>query len=117
MYTAMYLYPVPARTEDAFRAIEQEAGDRYQSHGALDHELYRAADVGPKHGCAGFESAVDLRNDELLYVGMDHFHDRAHHDDVMDAVDTDDRVAELFEELTDLVDIDRVVRGAFDRVS
>ncbi|MBE3598632.1 MAG: hypothetical protein IMX02_07485 [Limnochordaceae bacterium] len=41
--------------------------------------------------------------------------DRVHHDEVMARVDGDERIVMLYRQLTQLIDVSRVVRGEFDR--
>lgn len=117
MYTVVYLYPVPDRHAAAFVDLQRAAGDRYRAHGAVETATYRPAALASTYGCAGFRDEVDVREDESLYVGLDGFRDEAHHDEVVARVDADPEVADLYEALTDLLDVNRVVRGEFERVA
>ena len=59
--------------------------------------------------------ALEVGEDEVLFIGLSRFHDRAHHDRVMAQVDADERIGELYGQVTRLLDVGRVLRGEFER--
>ncbi len=52
-----------------------------------------------------------------MFIGISRFADRAHHDRVMEQVDSDPRIAELYAEVMAILDVGRIVRGEFERVA
>ncbi|MBE3597537.1 MAG: DUF1428 family protein [Limnochordaceae bacterium] len=112
---AIYICRVPRARVDPFLRIQQEAAELYKTHGALDDITWTPADLAPKYGCIGFQDALSPGGDEVILVGISIFRDRAYHDEVMARVDADERIVTLYRELTQLIDVSKVVRGEFDR--
>lgn len=113
MYTVVYLFPVHRSNVPTFLRVQKEAGEIYLRYGALADETLAPVDVGTAYGCAGFSGLLELREGEDLYVGLSRFHDRAHHDAVMAEVDADVRIDALYTEMSNVLEMPRVVRGAF----
>lgn len=116
MFTSIYVYRVPRKNVEAFLRVQQEAAAIYQRYGALDDETLAPINLAAKYGCIAFSDAFDVGKDEEVLIGVSRFRDRAHHDKVMAQVDSDDRIGELYDKVTALLDIGRVVRGEFERV-
>lgn len=116
MFTSIYIYRVPRKNVDAFLRIQQEAAAIYQRYGALADETYAPVNLEAKYGCVPFSEVLDVEEDEVVLIGFSRFRDRAHHDQVMSQVDSDERISDLYGEVTKLLDINRVVRGEFERV-
>ena len=117
MYTAVYIYRVPKRNTAAFLRVQKEASEIYKRYGALADETFSLILSEAKYGCAAFPIALDVGEDEEVFLGLSRFLDRAHHDKVMAQVDKDDRINELYSEVIALFDIARVVRGEFECVA
>jgi uncharacterized protein YbaA (DUF1428 family) len=115
MFAAIYLFPVRRERVEEFLRVQAAARGVYLEHGCLDDATYAASDLAPKYGCASFADGIPLDPGEELFVGVSSFRDRAHHDEVMARVDADERIAALYDEVTKLFDIARVVRGEFER--
>lgn len=113
MYTVIYLFPVPIAKVDAFLRVQREAGKIYMQYGALSDETLEPLDLQAAYGCAGFADTLALKGDEDLYMGLSRFRDLAHHDEVMAKVDTDARIGVLYDEMLNVLEMPRVVRGAF----
>lgn len=116
MFTSIYIYRVPKENVDEFVRIQKEAAEIYQRYGALADETYAPVNLEAKYGCVSFSEALDVGEDEEVFIGISRFRDRAHHDQVMSQVDSDSRIGDLYNEVTKLLDIGRVVRGEFERV-
>jgi uncharacterized protein YbaA (DUF1428 family) len=115
MYTSIYIYRISRSNVEAFLRIQQEAADIYKHYGALDDETFSPVDLTAKYGCLAFTDVLELAEDEVLLIGLSRFKSRAHHDEVMAKVDADERINRLFEEVTGVLDISRLVRGEFER--
>ena len=114
MYVSIYIYRVPRENAAAFLDVQKEAAAIYKRHGALVDETYALASLEAKYGCAAFAQALDVEKGEEVFFGLSRFRDRAHHDEVMTQVDGDERINELYDEVTKLLDVGRVVRGEFE---
>lgn len=113
MYTVIYLFPVPTANVDTFLRVQREAGKIYTQYGALSDETLEPLDLQAAYGCAGFADTLALKGNEDLYMGLSRFRDLAHHDEVMSKVDTDARIGVLYDEMLNVLEMPRVVRGAF----
>lgn len=116
MFTSIYIYRVPRKNVDAFLRVQQEAAEIYQRYGALADETFAPVNLEAKYGCMSFGDTLSVGEDEEVFVSLSRFRDRAHHDEVMAQADSDERISELYDEVTTLIDIGRVVRGEFERV-
>ena len=116
MFISTYIYRVPRENVDVFLRVQQEAAAIYRHHGAIDDATFAPVNLEAKYGCAGFTDAFDTREGEEVFIGLSSFHNRLHHDTVMAQVDRDERIGELYEKVASLLDVDRVIRGEFERV-
>lgn len=116
MYTSIYIYRVPRKNVDPFLRLQREAAEIYQRYGALADETFAPVDLKAKYGCVPFFKALDVAEDEVIFIGLCRFRDRAHHDQVMAQIDSDGRIDELYDQVTELLDVGRVVRGEFEGV-
>lgn len=116
MFTSIYVYRVPRQNSEAFLQVQREAAAIYQEYGALDDETFAPVNLESKYGCIAFPGALEVGEDEELFVSLSRFRDRSHHDEVMGLVDADGRIELLYEQVTGLLDVGRVVRGEFQRV-
>lgn len=116
MFTVVYIFRVSQADVAAFLRIQKEAAKIYQYHGALNDETLAPFSLDAKYGCGSFSSAVDIENDEEVYIGLSQFESRIHHDEVMAKVDTDERIDKLYTEMLTVVDMTRTLRGEFERV-
>jgi uncharacterized protein YbaA (DUF1428 family) len=116
MFSSIYMYRVPRENFEAFLRVQREAAVIYQEYGALGDETFAPANLKPKYGCIAFPAAFEVKEGEELLISLSRFRDRAHHDEIMKLVDADDRIDRLYEQVTRLVEVDRVVRGEFERV-
>lgn len=116
MYTSIFIYPVPNQNVDKFIDIQKEAAALYKEYGALDDETFEPVDLEAKYGCLAFNNIHGIKSDEKLFVSLSRFNDRAHHDHVMAQVDADERINELYDKVTAIVDLSRIRRGEFERI-
>lgn len=117
MFSSIYIYPVPTARMDDFLRVQTAALEIYREYGAHDDVTYRPVDTSAKYGCRGFDTAVELRDGEEPFVSVSQFRDRRHHDEVMAQVDRDPRIDRLFEEIQTVIDLERIVRGEFERAA
>jgi uncharacterized protein YbaA (DUF1428 family) len=111
---ALYICPVPRNVADDFIRIQAAASRIYCEHGALEDVTYAPVSLEAKYGCASFRDALTRADDEDVYVGSARFRDRGHHDEVIARVDGDPRIGALYREISELIDVSRIVRGEFE---
>jgi uncharacterized protein YbaA (DUF1428 family) len=119
VYTSIYLYRLLRENAEAFLQVQRDAADIYRQIyrqcGALKEETFAPFDLNAKYGCLAFTDVLELTEGEVLFVGLSRFRDKAHHDEVMAKVDRDARIEQLFEQVTGLLEMSRLVRGEFER--
>ncbi|WP_416144654.1 DUF1428 family protein [Planococcus koreensis] len=113
MYLEIYLYPVLEENRERFLKINREAEQIYKVYGALESETYAAASTEPEYGCLGMASAVELRDSEVLMLEINRYHHQVHQRQVLEKVDKDERIENLYDQMTKVIDISRTVRGEF----
>ncbi len=113
MYTAVYFYRVPKKNIDEFLMIQKESAKIYKKYGALEDWTFAAVNFEAKYGCASLIERIDLAANEELYFSFTLFKSKEDHDRVMGLVDSDPHIKKLFDQVCQLIDISRVVRGEF----
>lgn len=116
MYAAVYFYRVPASKQEQFVTLQRKAAEIYEQHGALSDWTFEADDLAAAYGCRSFDDEIETDDEEVLYFSISQFESEEHHDEVMAAVDEDPTIHELYEEISGIIDVDRAVRGEFNRV-
>ncbi|MFY3790731.1 DUF1428 family protein [Ureibacillus sp. MALMAid1270] len=116
MYNVLFLYPVLKQNKDRFVEINKKASFIYKEYGAIEDETFQSTFIHAIYGCKGMDTSVELQENETLMCSVSTFNDKHHHDIVMEKVDSDHRIEELFNEMIKVIDISRVVRGEFEKV-
>lgn len=116
MYRVIYLYPVPKPNMNKFIQINKKASLIYKQHGAVEDDTFQSTFVDSVYGCVGMRSSVRLDKNEMLMVSISTFHDQDHHNRVMEKVDNDKEIIDLYHEMLTVIDMSRVVRGEFEKV-
>lgn len=113
-YMVIVMIPVPSALIDRVISIHQQAGLLYKQLGARNVEVLLLVDGAPKYGCLGLADAVPLEAGERLIMVMDYFDNEDTYLSVSKIADEDSAVSELFNELSAIVDISRIVRAEFE---
>lgn len=113
MYLEIYLYPVLEKNIEQFIKINRAAEQVYKEYGARDSETYTASSIDPAYGCLGMASAVELRTGEVLMLEINRYQHQDHQRQVMEKVDKDERIGNLYDQMTKVIDMNRTVRGEF----
>lgn len=113
MYLEIYLYPVQEENKEQFLIINREAERIYKEYGAIESETYMAASNEPEYGCLGMQSAVELLEGEILMIEINRYHNKDHHSQVLEKVDNDEQIENLYNQMIKVIDISRTVRGEF----
>ncbi|MCG7344837.1 DUF1428 family protein [Sporosarcina sp. ACRSL] len=113
MYLEIYLYPVLEENQEKFIEINREAERIYKEYGAIESDTFMAVSIQPEYGCAGMVSAVELHENEILMLEINRYHNKEHHRQVLEKVDNDKQIGELYVQMTKVIDMNRTVRGEF----
>lgn len=113
MYLEIYLYPVLEVNKGEFLKINQEAERIYIEYGAIESDTFTATSIQPEYGCSGMVSAVELRENEVLMLEINRYHNKIHHSQVIEKVDNDEQIEKLYNQMTKVIDVSRTVRGEF----
>jgi uncharacterized protein YbaA (DUF1428 family) len=116
VFNVIYNYRVPQKVEEEFLHIQSKASEIYRSYGSLEQETFVLTNQKLKFRCVPFSNVIDVDDDERVFVSLSRFRGKAHHDDVMRQIDSDLRIDRLFQEITGLIDLNRVIRGEFENV-
>lgn len=116
MYNVLYLYPVLKHKKDRFIEINKKAALIYKEYGAIEDDTFQSTFIDAIYGCKGMEASVELHENETLMCSVSTFNNKHHHDIVMGKVDSDIRIDELYNEMIQVIDMSRVVRGEFEKV-
>ena len=84
MFVAIYKYTMPDDKTKKYVDLEKQAIQIYQEHGCLGVEIYRDA------------------QDPRKWMEINRYKDRAHFNEVMEAVDRDPKIRSLLQEFIQL---------------
>ncbi|CAM5214807.1 hypothetical protein UACE39S_05091 [Ureibacillus acetophenoni] len=87
----------------------------YKEYGAIEDDTYQSTFIQAIYGCKGMDTSVELNENETLMCSVSTFNDKHHHDIVMEKVDSDHRIEELFNEMIKVIDIRMVAGGKLKR--
>ena len=90
--------------------INKEAERIYKRYGAIESDTFTAVSIQAEYGCAGMVSAVELHENEILMLEVNRYHDQEHHRQVLEKVDNDEQIGELYRQMTKVIDMSRTVR-------
>lgn len=116
MYTSIYFYRVPKKNIEAFLRIQTLASDIYKKYGAIDDWTFASDCLSPKYGCTSITKIIPSNADEEIFFSLSLFQSKADHDKIMSQVDNDSEIEKLFSQISELIDLSKVIRGEFNRV-
>ena len=116
MYISIYIFRVSKKNVNQFLQIQRKTAEIYKQYGALQDITYVSADLKAKYGCAAFGDIFNVSKDEVVLIEISSFRNRAHHNEVMKKVDSDEQIEKLYAEVTKLLEVGRIVRGEFESV-
>ncbi|WP_077324538.1 DUF1428 family protein [Virgibacillus siamensis] len=113
MYTVIYLYRIKQEKLQNFIDINEKASEIYLASGALEDMTYLADDLNGNHGCKGLLEFIDVAEDEAVVFGQSVFRNKSHYNEVLDQVNEDPEINELFDEMKHTVDFSKVITSTF----
>lgn len=112
-YVDAYVLPVLKSREGDYLEWARTAAQVWVEHGALSYMEARGDDV-PLGKTTSFPRAVHLTEDEVVYVAVATYRDRAHRDAVMGLAMQDQRLAASFADSP--ADMRRMIFGGFQSI-
>ena len=112
-YLDLYLIPVRIDREADYQAMAELGKTVWLEHGALTYSEHRAEDVPPGE-ITSLPMSVKLEADEVLYVGVVTYRDRAHRDAVNAKVMADPRFDPFMHDSP--ANMQRMIYGGFATV-
>ena len=112
-YISTYIYRVPFNNQKEFKRIQLESSKIYEEYGAISDITYIGISLDNKYGCTGISTTVPTSKDEIIYFSITKFKDKKHHDEVMEKVDKDIKINQLYNEICSLLDVKKIIRGEF----
>lgn len=109
------MFPILKVHVDEFLRIQKAAAERYIALGALGDETFAPVQGEARYDYLGSFSGMELRENEVLFISMSRFHDKAHHDEVSAVADEDAEINVLFNDLVKIVDIGRITHAEFEQ--
>jgi uncharacterized protein YbaA (DUF1428 family) len=117
VYHVCYLFRVPSDRIERFLQISAAAAKVYRELGAVSSTVSRVTDGAAKYGCLGLLDVAPVRQGEELCVGVDSFADREGFAESMKKIDVHPRVIELYEQMTEAIDLSRTIRWEAEQMS
>ncbi|HLR61451.1 MAG TPA: DUF1428 family protein [Lentibacillus sp.] len=113
MYTVIYLYRVNRKHAQEFIDIKKQAGEICLSHGALEDNTYLPENLHGNYGCKGLVDVIQKEENEEIFLGQSVFRNKSHHDDVIKQVDENPEFNKLFNEITSMINLSKVISATF----
>lgn len=93
-YTDVFVVPVQKKNMERYREFARLSEELWREYGAVDYKEFIADDVKPGE-VTSFPQSLQLKDDEIVGVGMVSFKSRAHRDEVNKKVMDDPRMKDL----------------------
>lgn len=116
MFSSIYCYRVPKKNIEAFLLIQKKSADIYKKYGVIDDWTFGPENLLAKYGCRSFSGEVSVGTDEELFFSLSLFKSKEDHDRIMPLVDQDSEIADLYNEISKLIDLSKVIRGEFRKL-
>jgi len=118
MYATGYIFRIPLEHVEEFVSIQKAARAIYLNYGAKRDEVYRIlTDSEPRYGSLALTDILPLDNGETVFFEIVTFADKEEYDKLTPALDNDEEVNRLFQRLTAIVDIQRIIRFEMPAIS
>ncbi|MHA2337459.1 MAG: DUF1428 family protein [Candidatus Hodarchaeales archaeon] len=113
MYTTLYIHKINKKFLNEYLVILKEAKEIYLNYGVTEVSVFEPIDLSPKYGCSGLEKVINPDDNEILYVELNQFKNKEHHDKTMTELDNIPRINELYNELMKFTSMENIIRGEF----
>jgi uncharacterized protein YbaA (DUF1428 family) len=109
-YVEAFIFPVQKKHLKTYQSVAKKSASAWKKYGAIDY-LEAVADDAPKGKVTSFPRSVKLKPSEIVVIGYVTYKSRAHRDQVMKKITTDESIMKLWENLP--VDGMRMIFGGF----
>ncbi len=102
-YAQLFVYRLPKKNHDSLVRLQQKLTAIHRKHGTLYMEFYQLHSNEAFQGLTSIGKTVSARDDEEVWIELDHYKDRNHRDSVVDSANQDAEAEPLYGELMGLV--------------
>lgn len=99
-----------------FLEIQRKSAEIYRKYGAIDDWTFGQDSLAGKYGCRSFLDDVSVEPDEALFFSLSLFKSADDHARIMALLDKDPEVGFLYDQVCEIIDLKRVIRGEFNRL-
>lgn len=112
-YCSIFLYRVPKKKAESFVQALRPIMKLFEDAGAAGEELLKPVDVSSKFGAMSIPEAVNLSEDEELWIEIARFKDASHMRHVHDIVAKNPRLEQLHSRFDLLINGKQVYHAEF----
>lgn len=112
-YCSIFLYRVPKKKAESFVQALRPIMKLFEEAGAAGEELLKPVDVSAKFGAMSIPEAVNLSEDEELWIEIARFKDASHMRHVHDIVAKNPRLEQLHSRFDLLINGKQVYHAEF----
>lgn len=116
MFSSIYCYRVPKKNIETLLLVQKKSSDIYKKYGAIDDWTFGPENLLAKYGCCSFPGEISVGADEELFFSLSLFKSKEDHDRIMPLIDQDSEIENLYNEISKLIDLSKVIRGEFRRL-
>jgi len=95
-YAQFILYRVPKKNHDAMISLEKKIDEGWKQHGIVRSEFYQMSAHEILRGFSSFTDRISAKDDEEIWMEVQHYRSREHRDEIFAAVRKDMPLLELF---------------------
>ena len=96
--------------------VQKRSAEIYKRNGAIDDWTFGPENLKAKYGCVSFSQEISANADEEIFFSLSLFQSKDDHDKIMSLVDKDPEIEKLYDQVCNLIDLSKVVRGEFNRL-
>jgi len=113
-YVDGFIIPIPQGNIEAFKAIEETAGEVWMNHGALAYKVCVAEDIESENIKSTFRKLASTSADETVVFGFIIFESKQHRDKVNQKARVDPRMKRICDQINRPFESDKIIFGGFD---
>ena len=116
-YLQLYIYRVQNKNREEFLKITREVNKIFRKYGTEGEQLFLLHDNISKYGTTGLWEILPTKANEEIWIGINHFKNTKHCDEVMKKFDADPETNQLYSKFINSVSsASRVIRGEFEKI-
>lgn len=95
-YVQFFLYRVPRKNHDAMLELERQIDSGWREHGILSSEFFQLTPHETVKGFTNFAERMSAQDDEEVWIEVQRYRNRAHRDEIFEAIRKDMPMLQLF---------------------